>query len=365
MSSPTVTRPRFALIDLTRFAAAAAVLIYHFTARENKAWGEPVNEVFPGLFPFAKYGFLGVEVFFIISGFVILLSAEGRKPAAFIASRVSRVYPAYWTGVALTSFLLLFLWPAGKDISVAQALLNLTLLQEVFNVPHIDGVYWTLWAELRFYLLVFGLIIVGLTRERVLSLAILWPPLAALFQQLDSDVIDTILMPEQAPLFSMGIIIYLLVKQPKNFVLWAALGVNWIFAVFQTNGGTRIGAESNTENLLDPVIVAVVLGFAGVAICLFALTRLSRIRAAWMTSLGLLTYPLYLVHEHWGWWMLSNLREAPSWLALLIASLGCIALAWAIYAFVEKPFGPRMRALLKRHLSDLGATREHNFRESA
>ncbi len=330
-----------------------AVLVYHFTARENAAWGQPVDTVFPALFPIAKYGFLGVEVFFVISGFVILLSAEGRRPAAFIASRVSRIYPAYWAGVILTSFLLIVLWPAGKDITLAQSLINLTMLQEVFDVPHVDGVYWTLWTELRFYVLVFALIMIGLTRNFALAAAVLWPPIAAVFQRLNSDVVDMIFMPEQAPLFCMGIIIYLLVKQPRNFVLWATLVVNWIFAVFQTNGGTRLGAEANTDEVLNPIVIAVVLGAGAAMICVFALTRLNRVRVAWMTTLGLLTYPLYLVHEHWGWWMLSMLRATPDWIGLVLASAGCLALAWLIYVCVEKPLGPRLRTALNHHLAAL------------
>ncbi|MCW4457824.1 acyltransferase [Microbacterium sp. MPKO10] len=340
-------------MDLTRFAAAAAVLLYHFVARDNDAWDEPVDQVFPELFPVAKYGFLGVEIFFVISGFVILLSAEGRKPIAFIASRVSRVYPAYWAGVILTSLLLLFLWPAGKDISIAQSLINLTMLQEVFDVPHVDGVYWTLWAELRFYVLVFGLITIGLTRAVALAVAVLWPPIAAIFQRLNSDVVDMIFMPEQAPLFCMGIIIYLLVKQPRNFVLWATLAVNWVFSVFQTNGGTRLGAQSNTDDALNPIIIALVLGVGASAICAFALTRLNRVRARWMTVLGLMTYPLYLIHEHWGWWMLTNLQSVPNWIALCLATFGVLLIAWLINVLIEKPIGPRMRKILNRHLAAL------------
>lgn len=93
----------------------------------------PSEEAMPVLFPVSKYGFLGVEIFFVISGFVILLSAEGRSPSYFAASRLSRLFPAYWASVLLTTFLLVVLWPQGKDVTIAQSALNLAMLQELLG----------------------------------------------------------------------------------------------------------------------------------------------------------------------------------------------------------------------------------------
>ena len=49
------------------------------------------------------------------------------------------------------------------------------MLQSAVGVDHVDGVYWTLWTELRFYLLLGVLSLVGITRRRVVGVAILWP----------------------------------------------------------------------------------------------------------------------------------------------------------------------------------------------
>lgn len=200
-------------------------------------------------------------------------------------------------------------------------------------MAHIDGVYWTLWVELKFYFLILLMLAIGLTRGRAFLLAVFWAPLAALAQGFNSDVIDQIFMPEYAPLFSAGIIIYLLTQQRSNPVLWAALGISFVLAVFQLNGGSRLTAEGNVESALSPVNTATILGISLLLVCIATLTNLSKLRARWMTSLGLLTYPLYLVHEHWGWWVLSQLRPLPNLLALFLATAAVLFLAWGNRAF--------------------------------
>ncbi|MET4177828.1 peptidoglycan/LPS O-acetylase OafA/YrhL [Bradyrhizobium sp. LA6.1] len=85
---------RVPALDLLRLVAVGAVVLYHYGF-----WGAASHGVaqvaLPALAPVAQYGFLGVPVFFAISGFVIAYSAEGRTPVGFAIARFSRIYPAY------------------------------------------------------------------------------------------------------------------------------------------------------------------------------------------------------------------------------------------------------------------------------
>jgi Acyltransferase family len=80
---PTPTRHIYG-IDVMRFLAAVTVAVFHFT------WETPSH------FAFAPWGWIGVEVFFVVSGIVIAAAVKGSSPGAFAFNRFLRLYPAAW-----------------------------------------------------------------------------------------------------------------------------------------------------------------------------------------------------------------------------------------------------------------------------
>ena len=80
-------------------------------ARQPRVGIPPVAGV-PGISALTQYADLGVNLFFIISGFVVLITAWGRSTAWLHSLPVARLFPAYWFSVAVTTGLLaLVLWP--------------------------------------------------------------------------------------------------------------------------------------------------------------------------------------------------------------------------------------------------------------
>ncbi|MBM4222124.1 MAG: acyltransferase, partial [Gammaproteobacteria bacterium] len=159
-------KSRLPAMDMLRFAAAMAVLAYHYLSSYLPA--DPDNAWLTSTAHIARYGYLGVELFFIISGFVILWSAQGKSATAFAVSRFARLYPTFWAAMLLTSACYLLLGPhapqmSGQELSLHRLLANATMMPQLFDAERIDGVYWTLELEIRFYFLIFVLLLLRQT----------------------------------------------------------------------------------------------------------------------------------------------------------------------------------------------------------
>lgn len=342
------TSPRFHLLDGLRLFAAAAVVAYHLTAYPTPHWGDPVSQVFPDLPRITGYGALGVQLFFVISGFVILLSAWDRSIPSFVASRIARVYPAYWAAVLLMILLVTVIWPEGKEITLQQVLVNLTMLQTGFQVPDIDGVYWTLWTELCFYVLIAAFMRLGITTNRVLVFCAAWPFASAFAVGTDNLLVSSFLMPRFASLFAGGMLIYVIYREGHSVIAWLLLAVNVVLAGNATYRGTFQSIQTNIgEDLPELSVWLVVLGvYAAVAVV--TLTPLRRVSWRWLTTAGALTYPLYLVHEYWGLWIVSMLYPTlPGRVVVAVAFLAVVALAWGVHCLVERPFAQPLRRSLE------------------
>jgi peptidoglycan/LPS O-acetylase OafA/YrhL len=345
---------RLRLLDGLRFVAALSVVLFHFTGRDSVAWAESVRDVFPFVSQFTIYGGFGPYLFFMISGFVVLMSAWGRRVPAFIASRVGRLYPAYWVAVLVAAVVLVLnqhIIDRWDSLGFPGVALNLTMFQSAFGVGHVDGVFWTLWVELKFYLLLVVMICIGITRARLLALCLVWPVAAALAARTDAVLLAQLLEPHYAPFFCIGILLYLVYREGWSgptalllvlntcFALWvcAAHYIPWSVAV--------AGAPVSMRGL------AVLLFLCIGAVAAATLTPLRRVDWRWLTLLGALTYPLYLVHQVPGWVLLHRLGPVlPAYAAVALVTVLVLVAAYLVHRFVETPFGPRLRRIVERDL---------------
>lgn len=360
---------RMAALDGLRLLAAVAVMLYHFTARENPAWGEGTvpPDIFPELSRYTMFGQFGVDLFFVISGFVILMSAWGRPVNAFVTSRVTRLFPAYWAGVLLTGFLLVVLWPERKEVQLSDIATNLTMVQSAFGVSSVDGVYWTLWYELRFYVMIGVLLLVGLTGARALAFAALWPTAAVMADTAGSGLLANLLLAEYAPLFACGMAMYMVARDRRSMLAWLVLAQNVVLSVTWCAGNTRdrlIGWTTLEPSVMQCVLMT--LGCIGL-VALVTLTPLRRLSSSVLTTAGLLTYPLYLIHQYWGWWIITGLRDdLPPYAVLAIAAAVAILLAALVHVLVERPLAPILKRGLARSFARLAEQeRQVSTRERA
>jgi peptidoglycan/LPS O-acetylase OafA/YrhL len=342
--------PRLRALDGLRLIAAAAVMIFHFTARASSAWGQPTKTVWPGLGAVTQYGNLGVNLFFIISGFVILMTAWGRGVDTYAVSRITRLFPAYWVSVLLTAGMLLVLW-RGKHVTPWMAITNLTMMQSSFGMPNIDGVYWTLWVELRFYLLMAAFLLIGITRRRLMAVCLVWPMIAAYAHTSNLPLVADLLIWENAPYFCAGMMLYLIKRDGHTFTSWLLVFYSWAMTVGITARAFRTGVADLTgrERSLTVELAAITLAFVLVAVC--SSSAAARIQWRWLTVAGAITYPLYLIHEWWGFYFIHVAHAAlGKHLTLLLAVAATVTMAWCIHRLVERPVAPRLKTWLTRDL---------------
>lgn len=345
-TEPTRHLIRFYEIDLLRFLAALAVVFFHYTFRGYAAdQYSPIP--FLELVPVTKYGYLGVELFFIISGYVVLLSAHGKTVRQFFLSRVTRLYPAFWVACTLT-FLVERLWgtgPADPHMSpnlqagLGQYAYNMTMLHEFFGIPSVDGAYWSLTIEVTFYFIISLLIAYDLLRHIDLFL-VLWIVcifLAGTFSS--TSAFAYLFFPQYAPYFVAGMVFYLM-QQPRGrtWLRYALLFTAFHLAIRTSMAQATVLSEHYHEDISPLVVAVIVTGF----FALFTLVSFRRInlgRFSWLTWTGALTYPLYLIHSNIAFVAFHRVGHLLNKYILLGLTLAVmLGAAYLLHVLVEKPF---------------------------
>jgi peptidoglycan/LPS O-acetylase OafA/YrhL len=340
---------RLEVLDGLRFVAAAAVVAYHFTTLDV-VWQRHADEVFPA--QSAAYGWLGVHLFFLISGFVICMSSWGRGVGAFFRSRAVRLYPAYWLSVVVIA-VVAATWPYIREpVGFGDVLLNLTMFQEPLGAQPVAEVYWTLWAELRFYLLFALVVWWGLTYRRVAGFCVAWLGVVAVAKvAADDGIVHQVLMTDQAPLFTGGIGCYLIYRFGPSLTSWAIVGASYVLAVPQVL--FRAGLEAYPGQIVARWPAAVVLALCFLLVIAVALGRLQWIRGRWLVVMGAMTYPLYLLHLDLGGPILYAWQgHLPPLLLVGLVTSAMVVVPWLVHRYVERPVAPLLRRLLTRTPAD-------------
>ncbi|WP_426671930.1 acyltransferase family protein [Mucilaginibacter sp. McL0603] len=212
------TKNRNHLIDLLRFVSACWVVLFHFN--------EPVKYIDNWYRNFCKLGYLGVPVFFIISGFCIRIAQKHVKtPNEFIIKRLFRIFPPYWMSLAIVITCAMIIkvitgynsTPLPKNISGIAATLFL-YTEPVSHFATVNWVYWTLPYELSFYFII-GLSIFA-SKRFVLVLPLVLTSIAIL---LPIQKENFLFFFNELPSFLLGYSLCILIHKDENKWLNALL----------------------------------------------------------------------------------------------------------------------------------------------
>jgi len=365
-------------IDLMRFLAALLVVGYHV---DVAYWLSPSPHGAPILAghvaastgnPLSRVGWIGVELFFVISGSVIAASARHADWRGFLRRRALRLAPAAWVCATLTLLLLLStglcspgilgpwlrsvaFWPVGEQI---------------------DGSYWTLGVECFFYLAVAAVIGDGRHPARLTMLAWLiglvsggaWvASLAApdAILPVMNNATATLMLLPHGIFFALGMMIALLhqgdgegsgesTDDARPAPVRRLLPHIAMLVMMAGAGAIEINAHAAARAASMHVPVSMLLANA-----LLGATVLGLIAAPWLQRplallvtpgtarvLGMMTYPLYLLHQDGGAVVIARLLKGgvPLAMAKAMTVALMLALAWWVSARAE----PLVRAQLAR-----------------
>jgi peptidoglycan/LPS O-acetylase OafA/YrhL len=328
-------------LDALRGIAAMSVVFFHLGIKYQSESHE-----------FFNFGVTGVDLFFIISGFVILMTLERTKSwKDFIISRVSRLYPAYWVCVSLTALLILI---RGKlipefihDNLLREYLFNLTMFQRWVGVKDLEGPYWTLIVELIFYAVMLAIFMLRqLKHIELIGAAALIPSVAIqIIGKYNPNMLsfeDTIYQLFRFyPLFLAGIIFYKMkvdrITLSRYVTIFACLTTQYVLV------------SGNRSIYISPQHYGLMLAIYGLLFILFVNNSLKFLVNKVTVFLGEISYSLYLVH-----WFLSYGIIIPGLMKYAhvnfwIASFGvalpiCMIVAVLINRQVEKPLMAVIRA---------------------
>lgn len=334
---------RFKALDGLRGLAVLAVVVYHF--------GAPFNTYYPSDAP-SPYSFilgeLGVQLFFVISGFVILMSAaHGKTAKSFVISRFTRLYPAYWVAVLFSACLITWIGVETRQVTLSQVLINLTMFQRFVLVENVDQVYWTLAVEMQFYLLMLVCIVVSKGRLRndyLMKLGVLWAgvgcALMALYPGDSSTGLAKVLvwavLAQHAAFFCFGMAMY---------VYFNTRIFTWYMPFFATVAVANTYIAHGAAHALG-VLAIVALFFAVVQ-----RRNVSFLDRGPLQFLGKISYSLYLFHTVLGLGIIHLTQN--SWGVCgsrVLASVVVITTAYISYQILERKVSSGLKRFLQEHL---------------
>ncbi len=345
-------------LDLLRFAAALLVLACHYGAGMQV---EGFDVSYPWLARYVWFGWVGVEIFFLISGFVIAYSAQAASAGSFARGRVLRLYPAAWFCATTTMVVRHYAevsrgWLGWHRTQWFHSL----LLLPGPNFSFIDGSFWTLPVELTFYTLIFALLLVNRWRwleaamgvVAVLSFCFnlleLHPAgrigthLQAFGQSRMAWLEDDLLL-RHGVFFALGALLWMVLLQRATVARWILMAICVAGAVIEIRlHAAVVNDYAHTHFSGTPALIVwiftVVLFVSSVRYSDRISAALGNHLSTTARILGMITYPLYLLHQRVGYLLIARLQEfMPGILALLLTAL-LMLLAAGVIAFRIEPW---------------------------
>ncbi len=329
-------------MDALRGVAALMVVMLHFTNDR------------PETVPF-KWGITGVDLFFIISGFVIFMSITTVKTGVeFVINRACRLYPAYWASVTFTFLMVwIYSYTIHQNPPLLQYFANMTMFQSWVGIHHLDSPYWTLNVEMLFYIIILLLFVSKQLRYIniiAFTVCILVLVMGSFFyhHSIVRTIIRQIPLLQFTPLFFAGVLFYKLYAEKTKLAeryLLIAFCLTCQILMYSYAGRSR--------DHVTQFEYAMVLTIYFSLFALFINHKLGFIINRVMLFLGKISYVLYLIHNYVSTKILFPLLIDEWHINYWVAAFAiCLPMAILLAAFItyciEAPVSKIMKSKLRR-----------------
>jgi len=356
--------------DMLRFAAAILVALFHLT------W---LNE---STSMTAWYGWIGVEIFFVLSGFVIARSASNTTPARFVKSRILRLYPAAWV-CTIISFLVVVFYVRGiSGLSFGLFARLAASLMLSPTGPFIASAYWTLPIEIVFYAAVFCILLAGQI-DRIEKLTTFLCVASALYLLayacqsaglIDQPLLEfgygwrNVLLLRHGIYFAFGIYLWLWSegRLSRSGMAGWALALAMAPLEITCRSAELIVLMPVPAHLANLWPVPIMIWLAACAMLVASTAwrdRIARMPAPVLRCIrvaGLSTYPLYLIHEDLGEFARDVLTGFGC--PYLVAAGAAIVLCEIVAVLIAYVLEPAVRRLLDAAFLAINAWRPRGSR---
>jgi peptidoglycan/LPS O-acetylase OafA/YrhL len=290
-----------------------------------------------------NYGWYGVSLFFIISGFVIFMTINKVNSASeFVFKRFVRLYPTFWVCMIIT-FIGVNVWGLlpKMETTIKDAAFNLTMFYRVLRVftdiKDVDGAYWSLLPELQFYLLIF-LVFITKQINRIKWVGLIWLILILVENYITHIRFLGLFIDLQfGGFFIAGILFYKIAVEKENTMF----NHLYVLLTLVVNVSLYVNWQHKGAVLALSLIYAIFY--------LFIFGKLKWLNSKVLLFFGAISYPLYLIHQNLGY---SLIKQFEAWgytgfYVIIVVLLVFIAIASLITFYVEKPILSFFRSKIK------------------
>lgn len=348
ITQPSNSRKRILELDAIRAISCLNLLLFHFTWVYAHKYGFTSPLVY--MFPYGKYG---VQLFFMLSGFVNVMTLVGKRTTSdFLVARCIRIFPSYWFCILLNVLLFSFIPFFGQDASIASTAANLSTMPKLFGYTNMEPVTWTLQVEMLFYTFLVLMTAFGGWKNTLRNLMIAtvaclvgcasihwfnttWPE-----SKFGSTlgVVEQLFILRNFPLFVMGMLLNEI--QNKRGKLWHnAIGILFAAIVFHA-------VDLRGHNPAATTLLFGMLAFA-------AYGKIPLLRWKPLVYISSISYTLYLFHNNIGSCCINQLQVfgfGPH-VSIVIATGLMIAMGAATTMWFEAPITKFLRSKYKEFKS--------------